>query len=76
MTKKLYDVHVFYRAKEGFTVEAESPEDAIRIVNEGDPRDPAAPGERNFDEYLGVEAYRVFDGDEMVIDCEADEVPA
>jgi len=61
MTRKRYTVAVTYRACEGFSVMAESPQHAIDLVRNGDPNDPRVPGDREWDEYLDLEAYVVTD---------------
>jgi hypothetical protein len=55
---KKYLVTRFYRAKEGFTIEADNPEAALEIMKEN-------PPERDFDEYLSTEAVYVFTEDSI-----------
>lgn len=52
-----YEITVEYRGRVGFAVRASSPEEAIKIVRDGD------PGEALFDEPVGTDGYVIFNGD-------------
>lgn len=63
-----YNVTVYYTGREGFTVEAASPEQAIQFVREGNPEDTEVPGERDFDEYMETTRLEVYaDGTDNIL---------
>lgn len=58
-----FTINQYYSAVETFTVEAPDAETAIKWLTEGKPGDLNYPGERDSDEYLGVDGHVVYGDD-------------